>query len=75
MTKELVTVRNLETGRVGKVTRHIAEHKIFGAHLEIVPAGTKPKVPLGGGHLVIPSEPEIVEKEEEDNPYGSIETV
>lgn len=75
MSKEMVTVRNRETGRVGKVPRHIAEHKIFGAHLEIVPAGTKPKVPLGGGHLVIPSEPETVEEKEEDTFYGSAETL
>lgn len=43
---ELVTVRNKLNGGVAKVRRSIAEHPIFGEHLEIVPAGTKPKVPL-----------------------------
>lgn len=43
---ELVTVRNKLNGGVAKVRRSIAEHPIFGEHLEIVPAGTKPRVPL-----------------------------
>lgn len=43
---EYVTVRNLLDGQVGKVRRNIVEHEIFGEHLEIVPAGTKPLVPL-----------------------------
>lgn len=43
---ELVTVRNRLNGGVTKVRRNIAEHPIFGANLEIVPPGTKPKVPL-----------------------------
>ena len=39
---ELVTVRNTLNGGVAKVRRNIAEHPIFGEHLEIVPDGTKP---------------------------------
>lgn len=43
---ELVTVRSRLNGGVTKVRRNIAEHDIFGEYLEIVPAGTKPLVPL-----------------------------
>lgn len=43
---EYVTVRNLLNGGVTKVRRNIAEHPVFGEHLEIVPAGTKPLVPI-----------------------------
>ena len=43
---ELVTVRNTATGGVAKVRRNIAEHEYFGEILEIVPDGTKPRVPL-----------------------------
>lgn len=43
---DLVTVRNLVNGGVAKVRRRIAEHDVFGVHLEIVPDGTKPLVPL-----------------------------
>lgn len=43
---EYVTVRNTVTGGVGKVRRRIAEHEVFGLHLEIVPDGTKPTVLL-----------------------------
>lgn len=39
---ELVTVRNTLNGGVAQVRRNIAEHPVFGKHLEIVPAGTKP---------------------------------
>lgn len=43
---ELVTVRNTVNRGVTKVRRRIAEHPVFGKHLEIVPDGTKPYVPL-----------------------------
>lgn len=43
---DLVTVRNLVNGGVAKVRRNIAEHPVFGKHLDIVPDGTKPLVPL-----------------------------
>lgn len=43
---DLVTVRNRINGGVAKVRRRIAEHDVFGEHLEIVPDGTKPRVPL-----------------------------
>ena len=43
---ELVTVRNTTNGGVARVRRNIAEHEIFGEHLEIVPDGTKPLIPL-----------------------------
>lgn len=43
---DLVTVRNLTNGGVAKVRRRIAEHDVFGKHLEIVPDGTKPRVAL-----------------------------
>lgn len=43
---ELVTVRNLLNGGVARVRRNIAEHPVFGKHLEIVPDGSKPRVPL-----------------------------
>lgn len=57
MSKEMVTARNLVTGKVDKYPRHIAEHKIFGASLEIVSDGTKPKVPLGGKRIAVPQAP------------------
>lgn len=63
MSKDMVTVRNRDTGKVGVYPRKLVDHKIFGARLEIVPAGTKPKVPLGGGKLEVPSaEPEEAPK-------------
>lgn len=46
MINDIVTVRNLLNGGVAKVRRRIAEHEVFGKHLEIVPDGTKPIVPL-----------------------------
>lgn len=60
---EYVTVRNTVTGGVGKVRRRIAEHAVFGLHLEIVPDGTKPTVPLK--ELVDKKRPKT-EKPEED---------
>lgn len=71
MSRDMVTARNLDTGKVGKYRRSIVEHKIFGARLEIVPAGTKPKVPLGGGKLEVPSEPLETPAVEEDKPTKS----
>ena len=44
---DYVTVRNLDTGEVSEIRRSLAEHAVFGARLEIVPAGTKRKVRLG----------------------------
>lgn len=46
MKQELVTVRNLVTGKVGKVRRRIAEHPVFGDNLEIVDATAKDQIPL-----------------------------
>lgn len=43
---DYVTVRNTLNGGVTRVRRRIAEHAVFGKHLEIVPDGTKPSVPL-----------------------------
>ena len=43
---ELVTVRHRLNGGVTRVRRNIAEHEVFGEHLEIVPDGTKPLIPL-----------------------------
>lgn len=43
---DLVTVRHRINGGIAKVHRHIAEHEVFGEHLEIVPDGTKPLIPL-----------------------------
>lgn len=54
MSKDLVTVRNLDTGRVSKIRRALAEHPVFGARLEIVPPGTKKKVRLAD---IVPSNP------------------
>ena len=42
----LVTVRNTANGGVTKIKRSLAEHAVFGKHLEIVPDGTKPKVSI-----------------------------
>lgn len=58
MSNEIVTVRNLITGKVGKVRKRIAEHAIFGLHLEVVPDGTKSRIPLT----------EIVEKKASQKP-------
>lgn len=43
---DYVTVRNKDTGEVSKIRRALAEHSVFGARLEIVPAGTKRRVRL-----------------------------
>lgn len=43
---ELVTVRNTLNGGVARVRRNIADHPVFGKHLEIVPDGTKPNISL-----------------------------
>lgn len=42
MSNEFVTVRNTVNGGVAKVRPRIAEHDVFGKHLEVVPDGTKP---------------------------------
>lgn len=41
MEKDLVTVRNLVTRKVGKMRRSLAEHPHFGEQFEIVPDDTK----------------------------------
>lgn len=64
MSKKIVTVRNKETGRVGEVPEHLALHPVLGKDLEIVPFGTKSRVPLGGKHLTIPPAPKPTEPEE-----------
>lgn len=46
MKQDIVTVRNRDTGRVGKVRRSIVVHPVFGERLEIVPDGTKKLVRL-----------------------------
>lgn len=46
MNQEFVTVRNLDTGKVGKVRRKIAEHPLYGLRLEIVSPGSKDLVSL-----------------------------
>lgn len=46
MNNDLVTVRNLATGEVGRVRRSLAIHPYFGQGLEIVPDGTKKFVPF-----------------------------
>lgn len=43
---DYVTVQNLDTGEVSQIRRSLAEHALFGARLEIVPAGTKRRVRL-----------------------------
>ena len=47
MNNETVTVRNRITRAVSRVPRRIAEHPIFGAVLEIVPAGSKSIISFG----------------------------
>lgn len=66
MKKDFVTVKHLETGAIGRVPRRIAEHEVLGRDLVIVPDGTKPRVPLGGGHLETPVEEEQVEETTEE---------
>lgn len=64
MRKDLVTVRNLDTGRVSKIRRALAEHPVFGARLEIVPPGTKKKVRLTD---LVPSNPVVFDYGEDDH--------
>lgn len=69
---ELVTVRNTLNGGVAKVRRNIAEHSVFGKHLEIVPDGTKPMIPLS--KLVDDSRPKpLVPVEVEVPEYEDLE--
>lgn len=65
MSNDYVTVKNLETRKVGQVRRRIAEHPILGKHLEIVPEGTKSFVSL----------PELVTKKSKKQAKVEVEVI
>lgn len=66
MNQEFVTVRNLDTGKVAKVRRKIAEHPLYGLRLEIVSDGSKDLVSLD--ELVQANRKDEVLDEIEDTP-------
>lgn len=43
---EMITARNTQDGTVGRYPRYLVDHPVIGRHLEEVPHGTKPTVPL-----------------------------
>ena len=46
MENEYVTVRSLDSGLVGRIPVHLAEHEVFGARLEVVEDDAKDRISI-----------------------------